>query len=851
VCAFLAGIAPAASGQLLSREFSGTYGQIEVGGPFAGAEFHRNRPLPSRISLYAPVANSIDLSTDYWRRDESMPLSVGVRVDGGPVRQVGLESWTASIAPHRVEFRKREDDIAWTIGYDFSSTTPRMGMAFTLRNLTGRRIALDLYVHLRLVLRSCHTYARFDSSVVSSLIQPGDLQFFFADRALDSVALAVQNGACSPARWWTGTQLPAPDDTGETAWPFVDAALSAKARAPHAAAYAYRLSLDPGDSAAVELILTCGRLGVSSPSGRALHAALKSETDAYGRAVHRAASASGIVTGDRSLDGTAAWAGALLETNAHALGGQVVPMPCPAEYNFFFTHDVLLTDLGAVHFDLARVRRDLRTIARYSAGGPLAHAAYWKDSAMVVERCTPDNWNHHWFILTAAAYLRHSLDTLTVAELLPLLRASIREILTQRGHDGVMHAFRPDWWDIGHRSGPRAYMTILTIRTLEEYLFVGALSGVDPLELREYEAVAVSLRLALVDRLWDEGRSYLMSYCDRDRGAGPPDLDPHFYMGSLLAAVYDLLPPEKSLRLVETARSRLFDPRLGVRTVDPTDFHEDSTIAYFRLVGREAGAPFVYANGGVWPHGTGWFVRALAQVGKSADAVHVLRTTMTIDGIQHSPMGQPAFFEYRCADSNAADYGKVDKPSFLWFGGQYFAALYRLLGVWENPWNLSLRAGDAEGIQGEGAVRFTLAFGKNHRVRAVEGKDGFRGLRADGLQVPSSVLPLELTETEEWTWNRMSDAVPSLRSATALVHRVTAGDNGRTLRVHLSSFDGHRTRVELVGRAEPLSVTLDGVSLPFASRQERGNTFLTTVEFAGSAQRQKLQVRYPREVTKP
>src|SRR5574342_645557 len=44
--------------------FHGGYGSIEVGGPYAGFESHHSRPLPSRISFFAPVANSMDLSTD-------------------------------------------------------------------------------------------------------------------------------------------------------------------------------------------------------------------------------------------------------------------------------------------------------------------------------------------------------------------------------------------------------------------------------------------------------------------------------------------------------------------------------------------------------------------------------------------------------------------------------------------------------------------------------------------------------------------------------------------------------------------------------------------------------------------
>jgi hypothetical protein len=50
----------------LSYSFDKHYGQVEVGGRYVGAEFHESRPIPSRISFYYPVANSIDLSTDYW-----------------------------------------------------------------------------------------------------------------------------------------------------------------------------------------------------------------------------------------------------------------------------------------------------------------------------------------------------------------------------------------------------------------------------------------------------------------------------------------------------------------------------------------------------------------------------------------------------------------------------------------------------------------------------------------------------------------------------------------------------------------------------------------------------------------
>ena len=66
----------------LAVKFNGKYGQVEVGGNFVGAEFHHSRSLPSRISFYYPVANSIDLSTDYWKRDESQPFRIRLNFNG-------------------------------------------------------------------------------------------------------------------------------------------------------------------------------------------------------------------------------------------------------------------------------------------------------------------------------------------------------------------------------------------------------------------------------------------------------------------------------------------------------------------------------------------------------------------------------------------------------------------------------------------------------------------------------------------------------------------------------------------------------------------------------------------------
>src|ERR1039458_7507317 len=88
------------SSEPLSYFFDRHYGQVEVGGRFAGAEFHESRPIPSRISFYYPVANSIDVSTDYWKRGNSLPFALGIRAGQETKRWLGREPWDYTLSPH-------------------------------------------------------------------------------------------------------------------------------------------------------------------------------------------------------------------------------------------------------------------------------------------------------------------------------------------------------------------------------------------------------------------------------------------------------------------------------------------------------------------------------------------------------------------------------------------------------------------------------------------------------------------------------------------------------------------------------------------------------------------------------
>ena len=139
---------------------------------------------------------------------------------------------------------------------------------------------------------------------------------------------------------------------------------------------------------------------------------------------------------------------------------------------------------------------------------------------------------------------------------------------------------------------------------------------------------------------------------------------------------------------MSSAERELLAPDIGIRTAMPADFHTDSMRAWFHFVDNEAGDPYLYANGGVWPHNNAWYALALQSTGRLDDAYRFYRSTMTLDGIAKSPMGQPAFYEYRFSDQRSPAYGKIDKPSFLWAAGFTLLTGYRLLGLTESEWNI-------------------------------------------------------------------------------------------------------------------------------------------------------------------
>ena len=434
----------------------------------------------------------------------------------------------------------------------------------------------------------------------------------------------------------------------------------------------------------------------------------------------------------------------------------------------------------------------------------LPHARYWKDSTYVTEFANADNWNHLWVVILAASYLKHSGDTLTVGAMLPTLQKSLALMLSNE-RDGLMHAERPDWWDIGHVPGPRAYLTALTIRALDAYAYVALRLGREDADLASHAATGARMRRALVEELWDEDAGYLLN------GLDTTTIDRHYYTGSLLAAAYGLLDADKRDTLLETARRELLDENVGVRNAMPMDYHLLTDLYQFQE--GEVGTPGLYMNGGVWPQGNAWYALGLIEAGRVDDARGALERYLSVAGVRDSPNGQPAFYEYRNADSGSPAYGSVDKPTFLWAGGWFLHVLYQLAGVRETPWNLSFSPNLPRGFEN---VTYDLSVeGVQGRVSWSGEGTTFRRILVDGAEVPSAVLmgPASRIELERGT-----PEAPYLAAASCIVDQVVREDEGRSLAVRVRGVVGQRVEMTIVAPTRLSTVRVNGAEISSARR---------------------------------
>lgn len=796
------------SKESLTIESTKEVGQIEVGSSYVGIEIHKSFPLLNRISFYYPVANSIDISEDYWKRENFRIMSVGLKVGDLPKRLLKNQIYKVSQSPYFVSFNGKESDSEIKIKYEFCKNEPAMVITYEITNTSKTEKEYEVYTRLETTLRTSHTYKMIDSAYTEYQKNGSIIRANYPFTETGNTQVFVMNSGLQPSSFTTKTEKNNGVKNLDDWWLKTDDDLSQKIIQKEkleepVAAFIYKKELAPHSSIKIVQIVGSALITEAKEKTDFLLKNYQKEIDEYENYILKeSVDKKEIVTGNEDIDFTSQWSKAVLAANAHYLNGDIVPMPAQAEYNFYFTHDALLTDLAAVNFDLPRVKNDLKYIVSLAdTDKTIPHAYYWKDTTYRTEFAGTENWNHFWFTLVCARYLRHSGDSKFLEQLYPYIEKSIKTAIKNKGTDDLMWSFRPDWWDIGKNFGPRAYMTILAIRALREFNFISTILHKDTSEIKSYEHLANMMNTKLVDTLWDDKLNYLINYFEDGKE------DRHIYMGSLLASHFNLLDEDKNLKLINTAKEKLLDEKLGIYTLYPMDLH--LLIDYMKFAGNEAGEPYHYANGGIWPHGNAWYALGLISNGLNNDAYKFIKKTMTMNGIINSPNGQPALYEYRISDkNNPAVYGKIDKPQFLWAGGWYFYTLYNLFGLRENEWNISFNPFIPKEMD---SVQLTVTLKGVPVTVDIKGKgNALSSILYDGKEIPSAVVPEKINHLKKIALKLGNVKTPYLNSANALVISPTYDRKTKTLEFDLKSFENHLIELQIVSPTANQNISVNG-----------------------------------------
>ncbi|MBU1101002.1 MAG: hypothetical protein KKA84_11420 [Bacteroidetes bacterium] len=751
--------------------------QIEVGGPLAGIEFHKGLPLPQRVSYFSPVANSIDNSADYWFRDTTQVIDIKLKVNNGQYKTIASQIWKYELTPYRVEFCNEGPDLQIKISYEFCKTISAFVIKYSITNTTASENEYSLQTLLSSGLRTCHTYDSVSPSRSTYSTDGSTAICYYDDFRTQFPAVFVTN---------TG-EMPCYDSSS------AQNSSSSDYKFRYVKTLAQRESLN-----IVQVIGSNNRDGVDNTITYLKENYQKEIDDLEKYVLNKTFSESEFITNEKSIDHTYKWAKAVIISNTHYIDQDTVLMPCPAEYNFFFTHDMLVTDLSRVNYDIKSVENDLLFIQKHSnKENVIPHAYYWKDSSYFTEYSELDNWNHLWFVILCGKYLKHSNNIPLLKNLYPLIQRSIEITLGNKKEDDLMWASRPDGWDIGNSYGPRSFMTILAIKALREYVYVAARIEKNENRLLEYESLSNRMQIQLNAKLWNDDKKYLINYYQND------SLDTHYYIGSLLAAHFNLIGKERKLQIIESARQKLLDAKLGIYNVYPMDFHLLKDFLKFQ--GNEVGQPFLYANGGIWSHANAWYLLNLTASNKNDEAYEFVKKIMTLEGIINSPNGQPAMYEYRCSNySDSSVYGKVDKPQFSWAASWYIYSLYHLFGIKDNDWNINL---DPWLKKDQLKCIFNIVINNSPVEVTLEGHGEYASsIKYDDVEEYSLVIGMNVNNTKSIRITMGEMNAPYITETNSMLESCNYDKEKNIFKIELKSFPGHEGFLEIASGIEPVEI---------------------------------------------
>ena len=249
---FIAQLVCAQGNKKLEIVSSKEVSQIEVGSRYVGIEIHKSFPMINRISFYYPVANSIDISEDYWKRENYRIMSMGIKVGDNPKHILENEVYRVTQSPYAVEFYKEKFNSDIDIKYEFCMNSPALVATFQIKNNSDSTKNYEIYTHYEAVLRTSHTYALMDKANTSiegegkvvkvnyDTVGTGYAQLFFANAGLQPEYYTSNSFAGNYTNlneYWLNTD-------GQ----FENIELTESKKGKPAAAFVYKKELKPGEN---------------------------------------------------------------------------------------------------------------------------------------------------------------------------------------------------------------------------------------------------------------------------------------------------------------------------------------------------------------------------------------------------------------------------------------------------------------------------------------------------------------------------------------------------------------------------------------------------------------------------
>jgi hypothetical protein len=172
--------------------------KIEVGNHYIGTEFHHSFPIPQRISFFYPVANSIDLSSDYWKRDSTFVMALGIKEEEKDIEWINDIPFEFNLTPYSVAFTKSDSIKTVNIFYNFCMDKPAMVMTIEIINVSDEEKEFSVFTNLETSLKTSHTYNLKDKAWTEFEESTNTLYTNFNDIETQNAVVFVSNADEKP-----------------------------------------------------------------------------------------------------------------------------------------------------------------------------------------------------------------------------------------------------------------------------------------------------------------------------------------------------------------------------------------------------------------------------------------------------------------------------------------------------------------------------------------------------------------------------------------------------------------------------------------------------------------------------